>query len=107
MFNFNQARVRCSKIGVKVHVCKALLGMKENPARVGAELDVLSKAVDYIKALEAEVSRLEAGAPVIINGPVTFHAQAEFDDADPKGFTSTIIETFGRGPLGRLFGGNQ
>lgn len=62
-FNFNQSRVKCSKLGFKVHVVKALIGMKEKEGRVPSELEVLSKAVDYIKALEREVVRLEAEQP--------------------------------------------
>ncbi len=78
-FNFNQSRVKCPKLGFKVHVIKALIGMKEKEERIPSELEVLSKAVDYIKALEREVVRLEAEQPKlkasdivnVIMGPIT------------------------------------
>lgn len=95
-FNFNTSRVKCSKLGFKVHVVKALIGMKEKEAREPAELDVLSKAVDYIKSLEAHVARLEANQVVNITNNISVSGDAH-----------AVAESASRGLLGRLFLGER
>jgi hypothetical protein len=105
MFNFAQARVKCAKVGATVHVVKALIGMKEATQKYSPDDVVLSTAISYIKALEAEVTRLES-TPVVLNAQ-TVNVSASFDDSNPKGFAQTIIDSFGRGALGRVLGGNQ
>jgi DNA-binding transcriptional MerR regulator len=58
-FNFNRARVLCQKAGFRVHVIKALLNLRDREGITPNELNVIGKAVEYIKALEIEVARLE------------------------------------------------
>lgn len=96
-FNFNRARVKCPKLGKKTHVAKALLTMKDREGITGAELEVLSKGVDYIKQLEAEVSRLQSipveHRPVVVNvvGP-------EVNGTVPAGLLGRLFST-ARGAL--------
>jgi len=97
-FNFNQASVRSHKAGSKVHVIKALICLKEDRPRKPSELDVLTKAIDYIKSLEAEVSRQQSSV-VVENFSVRMESES--------GTLQKIGEAVGRGALGRLFGGKQ
>jgi hypothetical protein len=92
-FNFKKARVRCLKIGAKVHVVKALISLREDRPRAPNELEILSKAVDYIKALEAEVFRLESSH---VNNTIKFEGDA-----------TRAAESVGRGFIGRLLRGGQ
>lgn len=95
-FNFSQARVRCSKKNSKVHVCKALINMKEAERRDAPEAAVLSKAVEYIKALEAEVFRLASSHTVSVTNNISVTGDAK-----------DVAESVGRGLLGRLFMGER
>jgi hypothetical protein len=117
-FNFNFAKVRLTKNGPKVHVCKGLLNLKDVQLRTSNELDILKRAVDYIKALEAEVIRLESrtirvesdGPLHITSNDIKINAPADFDVAE---FHRAAIEPpvegggVSRSLIGRLFGGNQ
>ncbi len=96
-FNFNTSRVKCSKLGFKVHVIKALIGMKEKEGREPGELEVMSKAIDYIKSLEAEVIRLESGHGVVIN------ATSVNVSGDSKEFEASVHRSL----IGRLFLGDR
>jgi hypothetical protein len=91
MFDFSQSKVKCPVIGVRVHVAKALLGAREREGITGDEVAVLCRAVDYIKALEAEVTRLRS-VSVDISNTITSTEGAK-----------DVAESVGRGFLGGLF----
>lgn len=97
-FNFNQSRVKCAKLGFRVHVIKALIGMKEGRRCDDPEIDVLSKAVDYIKALEREVVRLEV---------LSEHTTVVTNNFNVSGDATEVAEGVARGFLGRLFLGEK
>jgi hypothetical protein len=97
MFNFAQARVKCVNVGATVHVVKALIGMKEATQKYSPDDVVLSTAISYIKALEAEVTRLESKSVVVNVDNFTANGSVE----------SAVDNPASRGLLGRLFMGGQ
>jgi hypothetical protein len=92
-FNFGRASMTCPRLNKRVHVIKALLGVRDNARLNGAEKSVLSRTVEYIKVLETEILRLESTRNVVIN----VAAKSDVEVKSPFEVPSSIV--------GRLFRG--